>query len=40
MGEKVLIILNKTSEGPGLVEEVLIERGIKYSVTDLVCFFL
>lgn len=33
--KKILIVKNITREGPGLLEEVLKERGIGYTVTDL-----
>jgi len=34
-GEEILIIKNITREGPGIIEEILIESGIKYTVVDL-----
>jgi GMP synthase (glutamine-hydrolysing) len=35
MGKKILIIKNIPSEGPGLIEDILNECGIKYSIFDL-----
>lgn len=35
MGKKILIVKNITREGPGLLEDVLKKRGIKYSIVDL-----
>lgn len=36
MGKEVVIIKNITREGPGLIEVVLKESGIKYTIIDLV----
>jgi GMP synthase-like glutamine amidotransferase len=35
MEKEILIVKNITEEGPGLLEELLIERGINYRVADL-----
>lgn len=35
MKKEILIIKNNTSEGPALLEELLIERGIGYKIIDL-----
>lgn len=35
MEKEILIVKNITREGPGLLEDVLDERGLKYSVVDL-----
>jgi len=35
MNKQLLIIKNKTNEGPGLLETELKERGIEYSINDL-----
>ena len=35
MEKKLLIVKNTTEEGPGLLEELLLERGIAYYIADL-----
>ena len=35
MPKKILIVKNITREGPGLLEELLREKGIKYKIIDL-----
>lgn len=35
MGKEILIVKNNTHEGPGLLEGVLKDRGIKYDIVDL-----
>lgn len=35
MGKEVLLVKNITREGPGLLEEVLEERGVGYKIVDL-----
>ncbi len=34
MADEVLIIKNTPREGPGLLEEVLIEKAIKYTILE------
>ncbi|HET6559861.1 MAG TPA: type 1 glutamine amidotransferase [Prolixibacteraceae bacterium] len=35
MEKEILIVKNSTEEGPGLLEDLLIERGISYRIADL-----
>jgi len=35
MGKEILIIKNITREGPGIIEQILKDKGIKYTITDL-----
>lgn len=35
MQKEILIVKNNSDEGPGLLEELLIERNISYQITDL-----
>jgi len=35
MGKEILIIKNVSHEGPGIIEKILKDNGIKYSISDL-----
>jgi GMP synthase (glutamine-hydrolysing) len=36
MEKEILIIKNITGEGPGIIEDILIEKGIKFTIIDLI----
>ena len=35
MGKEILIIKNVTREGPGIIEQILKDKGIKFTISDL-----